>query len=496
MRFARSIGAVFCGALLAMGFAPFAQTWVMWAVFPVFFAVLWSGGEKKRGRKGFWLGYLMGLTFWLINLKWLATVAGFGLFAVSAFLALYPAFFGWFAATSGNPWRVEKSFAVGVGQRLREAGRSVGFAAAGGFLWCGLEWIRGWLLTGFGWNGVGVLFHDWLPMAQVAEWVGVAGLAFVPVFFGAVIAQAVRRLVAEAGRKPRLLHWDFACGMVLVAGCFFAGSWRLAGLKNLEIKELRVLLVQQNIPQFANHVAWPKDRVHRGYEELTLQALEEIRTAGLEDFDEQKPDAEGEVTTFLAQPDWIVWPEAALLEWLVVTAEGERGLGQLSNLVVDSVLEESGATLILGANEMSGFAKEDFLVADEEPQVWNSLLAFAPGGPTQSYHKIHLVPFGEVMPDWGPLKWIYETAAGVEFPGSFSAGTSLDPMMMNVRGEEIGVIPTICFEDTVGSLVRKFSRPGPQVILNITNDGWFLEAKRPGSILTTPSSGPSSCGGR
>ena len=37
----------------------------------------------------------------------------------------------------------------------------------------------------------------------------------------------------------------------------------------------------------------------------------------------------------------------------------------------------------------------------------------------------------------------------------------------------IGAIPTVCFEDSVPRLTRKFVRPGPQVIVNVTNDGWF-----------------------
>jgi apolipoprotein N-acyltransferase len=40
----------------------------------------------------------------------------------------------------------------------------------------------------------------------------------------------------------------------------------------------------------------------------------------------------------------------------------------------------------------------------------------------------------------------------------------------------IGAIPTICFEDTVARITRLFVRPGPQVIINVTNDGWFKES--------------------
>ena len=33
----------------------------------------------------------------------------------------------------------------------------------------------------------------------------------------------------------------------------------------------------------------------------------------------------------------------------------------------------------------------------------------------------------------------------------------------------------MCFEDTLPRLLRKFERDGPQLIVNVTNDGWFKE---------------------
>ena len=35
------------------------------------------------------------------------------------------------------------------------------------------------------------------------------------------------------------------------------------------------------------------------------------------------------------------------------------------------------------------------------------------------------------------------------------------------------IIPLVCFEDTFGNLARKFVRNSPQLIVNVTNDGWF-----------------------
>jgi apolipoprotein N-acyltransferase len=41
----------------------------------------------------------------------------------------------------------------------------------------------------------------------------------------------------------------------------------------------------------------------------------------------------------------------------------------------------------------------------------------------------------------------------------------------------VQVIPNVCFEDTVGRLTRRFVRHEPQVIVNVTNDGWFKESE-------------------
>jgi apolipoprotein N-acyltransferase len=65
----------------------------------------------------------------------------------------------------------------------------------------------------------------------------------------------------------------------------------------------------------------------------------------------------------------------------------------------------------------------------------------------------------------------------VEYGGSFTPGTSYEPLPIpNRTGACISAIPTVCFEDTVPRLVRHFVRPGPQVIVNVTNDGWFKES--------------------
>ena len=56
-------------------------------------------------------------------------------------------------------------------------------------------------------------------------------------------------------------------------------------------------------------------------------------------------------------------------------------------------------------------------------------------------------------------------------PGDFQRGDSTEPLRL--PGKDVQIIPLICFEDTVGRLTRKFVRPEPQFMVNVTNDGWF-----------------------
>jgi len=92
---------------------------------------------------------------------------------------------------------------------------------------------------------------------------------------------------------------------------------------------------------------------------------------------------------------------------------------------------------------------------------------------TQFHHKYHLVPFGEYLPfrEIPPFSFL----KGV-LPGDFRPGTKTEPLLL--AKPKVQIIPLICFEDTVGRVARLFVRPEPQMIVNVTNDGWFLQSEQ------------------
>ncbi len=86
---------------------------------------------------------------------------------------------------------------------------------------------------------------------------------------------------------------------------------------------------------------------------------------------------------------------------------------------------------------------------------------------------VHLVPFGEYI----PLRHSFPLFAAVAskwVPGDFEAGQ--DYTVFRLTNQDVHVAPLVCFEDTIGELTRKFVLGGASLLVDVTNDGWFLHS--------------------
>jgi len=460
--------ALLSGGLLSLVYPPFDFADLVWFGPMVLLFALWKGRWVSRvKRAAFGVGWSAGLVFWVINLKWLGVVASGGYLILAAYLAIYMGVFGVFAATVGNPFlRRKASFSA-----VEEAVHSLLFAGVNAFVWCGLEWVRGWFLTGFGWNGLGVAFHDRLVLAQGAEVVGVIGLSFLPIFVGSVIVQVGCRFF-EAVRNGRLeRHWDFAVMIVLLMSCFFYGVVRMKGVNHAPSKTLKVLLVQQDIPQIASQILRTNEEVSAAYEGETLAALDRV-----EDENTRRV-AEADQPVLLERVDWVVWPEVVLKGPMYTKPNGESGLHHEPSESIEQMQAAGVRTFILGLGELE--TDEEFRLTDPVVQ-YNSLVAVNAQQELAVHRKKHLVIYGEFIPlvDSVPiLGKIYKAVAGVEWSGNLGRGEKQELISLQGAGGEVNVIPSICFEDTVPRVTRQFSEGTREVIVNITNDGWFGESE-------------------
>lgn len=470
-RFYRDIAALLGGILLSLAYPGVNWSITAWLALVPLMVALWTLPSKKRKRNGFLLGYLFGLGFFVMNLQWLSTVSSLGVWVLAIYLACYPAIWALCVATWMNPW--ERPYEASMWKNVM---RCLGFAAAHGSLWAALECLRGWLLTGFSWNGLGVSMHDQAVMSQSADLFGVAGLSLLMVFVQSVFLQVARRMFHETRAGKKRAHPDFGFAALLVAFAFTYGVWRLASTAKVESFPLRVCLLQLNVPQQAARQLWSAEEIHAAYEEElenAMSAVEQRNQAALEESAKQGVEAD------LFYPDWLVLPEVALNGRLMSTAEGDFAMWRENEETIEAFRRQGNFTILLGLGELEGQRSGEMISMAEDPDAWNSLAMLPIDAPLQRYQKKHLVMFGEYIPLVDSLPWlkaIYEQQAGATFDGAFRAGTSIEPMQAQARGQTFSVIPSICFEDTVARETQAFVRPEAQVILNVTNDGWFAQS--------------------
>ena len=96
----------------------------------------------------------------------------------------------------------------------------------------------------------------------------------------------------------------------------------------------------------------------------------------------------------------------------------------------------------------------------------NSALLTGPDGRELSrYDKVNLVPFGEFVP-W-PLASLTKKVSSEA--GDFEAGR--DVVVSRVAGHQLGTF--ICYESVFPGYIRRFAASGAEVLVNISNDGWY-----------------------
>ncbi len=441
------LAAILSGILLAVCYPPFDADALIWIWSAPLLSALWFSKSKfSKWKQGALLGLASGFSFFVINIFWITEIshvagtflAGWSaLLLLSLYLSLYFSTFGAFAATVGR-WIIKEP----EKDRKDLFDQSIAVlrvAFLNGAAWCGLEWARGIVFTGFGWNGLGVALKDQLLLVQFADVIGITGFGFVLMFSGVIAYCTLVRLVLEVRERQRMRpHLDFALGVGMIIGLFLYGISKISYTPEKSV-DLRARIMQLNIPL---EDKWSEDielrqRILFDYRDLTRTFVD------------------------TAPHDIVLWPETAL--------PGHFHFPWLQNFLNEQVLKGDDFYLLTGLEESNFQGNE----------IYNTITLMKGSTETYQMHrKIHLVPLGEYIPfrDSFPL---FEWIAGGIIEADFTRGTAFEPLQIKKDGHSIGIIPLICFEDTLARHTRKFIRDTPQVLVNVTNDGWFYDSAQP-----------------
>ena len=419
MKFTDILLSLFGGALLVLAFPKFHIETLAWiGLVPLLWAI-----RKKTPVQGAILGFLFGLVFNVGLLYWIynvlteyghlpSAVGIFFVFLLAGYLALYFAAFGF-----GVTW-----------VRSRANLPETLFAPP---LWVALEYIRGFLFSGFPWELFGYSQYRILSLVQISDITGVYGVSFLIVLANAALYR-VATMAVDRQWGPALRE-VLAVGLI-VAGAGIYGEWRLMDLSRGagQEKPVRVSLIQGNIRQ---DVKWEKN-----YQEETIKIYADLT-----------------LQTKYQRPSLVVWPETAAPFFFQNPSAFQKQILEIS--------QQMGAPLLLGAPafERQGaktrYFNSAFLISPEKKII-------------DRYDKIHLVPFGEYAPLSGVLGFTQDIIGAI---GDFTPGPGIHNL--SVPFGKFGVL--ICYEAIFPDLTRKFVADGAQLLVNITNDAWFGNTSAP-----------------
>jgi apolipoprotein N-acyltransferase len=442
------LAAICSGVLYALCFAPFNLTWFCWVALTPLIAAIWFSGAQSPHRwlRSLLLGYVAGLTFFWIVFSWLTTVTVLGWFVLQFYMAIYVAIWAWFCDLLRPRAVVRQRPATSKWDQMLVQARSTAPAAQLPWTkstsnlrlafilaaaWTTFEWLRGWVFSGFGWNGLGIPLHDNWPLIQITELTGVAGLSFIVAFVNVIVLTTAYRLVVEARTGIMRPHFDFTVTMAAIVGIL------VFGLRATQVsppaKQIRVAAVQSNVPQNQKFDPQFTKRIFDQFRRLSEIALR------------SNP-----------PPDLLVWPESSMPAPVLTDQKSY-------NFVMDLVAS-SEADLLLGTIDV------------DNRDVYNAALLISDGGDrVQVYRKVHLVPFGEYVPGRHTVP-LLARIVGDQVPGDFKEGSEY--AVFTLTNIDVHIAPLICFEDTIGDLTRQFvlsneTNPGANLLVDVTNDGWF-----------------------
>ncbi|HDZ40450.1 MAG TPA: apolipoprotein N-acyltransferase [Bacteroidetes bacterium] len=168
--------------------------------------------------------------------------------------------------------------------------------------------------------------------------------------------------------------------------------------------------------------------------------------------------------------DWIIFPETAIDDPFY-----EKDVsGNKYFLMIDSLLSKhKGLSLITGATTMKAFQNYD----SESPEgsfleIYNSAMHVSQGHGVSFYHKSKLVP--GIEKKIRALPGFLEKKIIPDLGGTMTGYGTQDERTVFTHSDGVSrVAPVICYESVYGEFITEYIRNSANLIVIITNDGWW-----------------------
>jgi apolipoprotein N-acyltransferase len=428
-----------------VGPVPFWRTFFAWIAFIPLLWVLVAPGNLARPHpvlRGTLTAYLMGVLWYGGNCYWIyQTMLYYGglpplisagiLVLFSLVLGLYFAAFGLCVSAIAKVFRNPLPALI-----------------VSPFLWVAVELLSA-RLTKVPWDLLGYSQVNNLLLTNLAPVTGVYGLSFVLMAGNASIAGGLASSPARRGLP--LFLTGVAVALLLQNGDRYSPSPAPT--------QATAVLVQQNLNVNQDNV-WPGPEFDEHIDQFIKLSERTCGPylAGMPQLDAYlvAPDC----PTVSTAPGIIAWPESPA----PFHDKDQRFVSALRRTV-----EQTHAPIVAGTTSLDPHGAS--------VDMYNSAVFMGPDGTVLGrYDKVHLVPWGEYI----PFKNFFSFAKNLtQQAGDMTHGWRR--MVFTTGGRTFGVF--ICYEEIFGDEIRQFVRHGAQVLINISDDGWYGDTCAPWQTL-------------
>lgn len=371
--------------------------------------------EPASPWQGFVLAYACGIVWYLGTCYWIFdTMHRYGGIPIAGALLILLAFAMYLGLYHGVFGLLVAIFARGKGTLPRTL-------LVAPFAWVAVELVRT-RIGGFPWNLLGYAQTGNVSLTRIATLTGIYGLSFEIMLVNSAFTAA---FLVSRERRKRLLGAAFGAAVILQCGQLLR--------PNPSPTDRTALLVQPNIPVQEN---WTTDYFQGTLRDLTWISL-------------HPPDGKDGQRYSL-----IVWPESPSPFFLNDPTYRD---------VLSGLARQSHSWILAGSVGVDSAS----MSPQQKSDNFNSAALVDPAGNlTARYDKVHLVPFGEYVPFKRVLPFMDMLTQQV---GDFERGHSHSPL--DAGGQRLGI--SICYESIFPDEVRESARLGADVLVNISNDGWY-----------------------
>ena len=419
---------LFLGVLHALTFEIWGVSWLAGAVQILILSLVWAAVAKSHTKsRPALLMFVFAMAWFVSGLYWLhysmhdigglpVALSALAIVALSAYLSIYYALVAWLWRryfTGHDLWR---------------------YLIAMPILWMLAELGRGYVFGGFPWltsayaqvnNGA---FKGFFPLVGTY---GVSALLAVCAGALAYVWGGLRERAAFSFTRR-----DAYALCVLVAIAVLGVFTQKAQWVQPVAAPVSVRLVQPNVPQ---SIKFEGDEIIRVTNEAIRQSVQ----------------SDAQLTVF---------PETVMpFPWSQLP---EQNVMALHDALAQSKLNGNNRAVLIGGVGVEGANYfNSALWLDANQDITNPV----------RYDKIHLLPFGEMIP-WG-FQWFVDA---MDIPlGGYAYGQSRAPFVLQTAQGPIRVAANICYENVFGEELALWHRNGqaPNIWVNMTNLGWFGDAR-------------------